>query len=92
LLEQANPTGDNKVQGREAVMFFKKSGLPVDKLKEFWRIASRTSPEFLTKEEFYVCLRLIAYAQNGISASEESIKMNLDAPNLPNFDDPSSQG
>ena len=67
-------------------MFFKKSGLPVDNLKEFWRIASRTSPEFLIKEEFYVCLRLISYAQNGITPSEESIKLNIEAPNLPNFD------
>jgi len=71
-------------------MFFKKSGLPVDNLKEFWRIASRTSPEYLIKEEFYVCLRLIAYAQNGITPSEESIKLNIEAPNLPTFDSGSS--
>ena len=53
--------GENKVGGKEAVIFFKKSGLPVDKLKEFWKIAARTSNEFLTKDEFYVALRLIAY-------------------------------
>ena len=49
------------VGGREAVLFFKKSGLPVDKLKQFWLIAAKTSNEYLTKDEFYVALKLIAY-------------------------------
>lgn len=53
--------------------FFKRSGLPVDLLKNFWLIAARTSPEFLTKEEFYTVLRLIAYAQHGIKPNEESL-------------------
>ena len=51
----------NSVKGKEAVTFFKRSGLPVDKLKQIWLIAARTSNEYLTKEEFYVALRLIAY-------------------------------
>lgn len=42
--------------------FFKRSGLPVDRLKDIWRIAARTSNEYLTKDEFYVALKLIAYA------------------------------
>jgi hypothetical protein len=49
------------VGGSEAVVFFKKSGLPVEKLKDFWKVAARTSNEYLTKDEFYVALRLIAY-------------------------------
>ena len=55
------------------MVFFKKSGLPVDKLKEFWKISARTSNEYLTRDEFYIALRLIAYEQNGIPATEESI-------------------
>jgi hypothetical protein len=51
----------NSVRGKEAVTFFKRSGLPVGKLKEIWLLAARTSNEYLTKEEFYVALRLIAY-------------------------------
>ena len=51
----------NSVRGKEAVTFFKRSGLPVDKLKAIWLLAARTSNEYLTKEEFYVALRLIAY-------------------------------
>ena len=61
MMSMACPTGDNKVGGKEAVMFFKKSGLPVDKLKQFWLVAARTSNEYLTKEEFFIALKLIAY-------------------------------
>ena len=66
--------------------FFKKSGLDVSKLKEIWKIAATTSNEYLTKEEFYVALRLIAYTQNGISANEEAIKFEIEV-GLPKFED-----
>ncbi len=57
----AAPNGDGKVGGKDAVVFFKKSGLPVEKLKEFWKVCAMTSNEYLTKDEFYLALRLIAY-------------------------------
>jgi hypothetical protein len=44
------------------VTFFKRSMLPVDTLKSIWKIAARTSNDYLTRDEFYVALRLIAYA------------------------------
>ena len=62
MLSIADPTGNNKVGGKDAVQFFKKSGLPVDTLKEIWKLSARTSNEFLSREEFYVALRFIAYA------------------------------
>jgi hypothetical protein len=52
----------NQVKGQAAVTFFKKSGLGVQVLKDVWRIASRTSADYLTRDEFYIALRLIAYA------------------------------
>lgn len=42
--------------------FFKRSGLDIKILKDIWKVASRTSNEYLTKDEFYIALRLIAYA------------------------------
>ena len=84
MLSQAAPGDTSKCGGKDAVMFFKRSGLPVDKLKEIWTIAARTSNEHLTKDEFYVALRLIAYAQNGIQANEQSVKMDLEVA-LPVF-------
>lgn len=59
---QASKEDGSKVKGRDAVIFFKKSGLPVEKLKEIWIIAAKTSNEYLSRDEFYLALRLIAYA------------------------------
>lgn len=85
MLSLADPQQNNKVGGKEAVDFFKKSGLPVDKLKEIWKVSARTSNAHLTKEEFYVALRLIAYVQNNIRADETSINLNIEVA-LPLFD------
>ena len=71
-------------------MFFQKSGLQVDKLKEVWNIAAHTSHEFLTKDEFYIALRVIAYMQNGMRADAEAVRQDIEAP-LPNFDGGQSQ-
>ena len=59
---QADPNGNNKVGGQEGVTFFKRSGVKLDALKSIWKLAARTSPEFLTRDEFYIALRFIAYA------------------------------
>lgn len=85
MLSLADPQQNNKVGGKEAVDFFKKSGLPVDKLKEIWKVSARTSNAHLTKEEFYVALRLIAYVQNNIRADETSVNLNIEVA-LPQFD------
>jgi len=61
LLAQVDKKGEGKVGGKEAVDFFKSSNLSVDKLKHIWLLAARTSNLFLTRDEFYVALRLIAY-------------------------------
>lgn len=66
------------------MIFFNRFGIKEEEQKEIWKISSFTSAEYLTKEEFYVALRLIAYAQNGVQVNEDSIKFNLDAP-FPKF-------
>lgn len=57
----AAKSDEGTVGGQDAVTFFKRSGLSVDKLKHIWTIAAQTSKQYLTKDEFYVALRLIAY-------------------------------
>lgn len=83
--------GSENVSGKDAVTFFSKSGLPKAKMSEIWTIAARTTLSHVTREEFYLALRLIAYHQNGIEANEGSLKLNLEAP-LPKFNltDPSA--
>lgn len=83
LLSQADPINANSVQGKEAVTFFKRSGLGVDILKKIWLIASSNN-ESLDREEFYVALKLIAFAQNNIEVSPESLAKNI-TTNLPKF-------
>ena len=82
---QADTSGNNKVGGQQGVAFFKRSGLGTDVLKNIWLTSARTSNEFLTRDEFYVALRLIAYAQNGIQPNEDSLKFNIDVA-LPRFE------
>jgi hypothetical protein len=72
--------------GQDAVAFLKTSGLAKEKLSEIWRFSARTSKEFLTRDEFYCALRMIAFIQNGIEISEESLKFEMDIP-WPKFDD-----
>ena len=76
MLMQANPSGSNRVGGASGVAFFKRSGLPKETLKNIWLMAAKTSNEYLTRDEFYVALRLIAYAQNGMQVSEEAVIKN----------------
>ena len=65
--------------------FFRRSGLNKDILKSIWLLSARTSNEYLSRDEFYLALRLIAYAQNGIQPTEESVRLNLDVA-LPKFE------
>ena len=58
----AKPGENNRLGGQKAVTFFRRSNLNIDKLKDIWKIAANTSNEFLTRDEFYIALRLIAYA------------------------------
>ena len=60
LYTQAAGDKEN-VSGQDAVTFFSKSGLPKDKMKEIWTIAARTTITHVSREEFYLALRLIAY-------------------------------
>ena len=62
MLSLADPDGNSKVGRKDGVGFFIKFGLSVEKLEDIWKISARTSNEYLSREEFYVALRLIAYA------------------------------
>lgn len=84
MFSKVDPNDEGKVAGKEAVTFFKSSGLPVEKLKEIWTMAS-SSMTHLTRDEFYIALRLIAYAQNNIEVSLKSIRLDIEV-GLPNFD------
>ena len=83
LLSQADPINANSVQGKDAVAFFKRSGISVEMLKKIWILASSNNTS-LEREEFYVALKLIAFAQNNIELSAESLIKNVPTA-LPKF-------
>lgn len=62
MFAQADKKGIGRIEGLEAVQFLKKSGLPKNILKDIWDLSAYSDPKFLNKDEFYVALKLIAYA------------------------------
>ena len=62
----------------------KKSGLAKNILKDIWDLSAYSDPKFLNKDEFYVALKLIAYAQNNMEPSLDSVITNLPVA-LPSF-------
>ena len=84
FITQADPDGHNRVEGPQAVEFFKRSGLPTDVLRNIWNISTPEGESFLDRERFYVAMRLIALAQEGKSVSEQSIYDDIPA-GIPKF-------
>lgn len=85
LFDLACPKGGSKIEGKEGVAFFRRSNLPSETLKQIWTIAAQTDSMSLTRDEFYIALRLVALAQSGKEVSEKAITIDLDAP-LPKFE------
>ena len=84
LLSQADPDGHNRVEGAQAVEFFKRSGLPTEVLKNIWVICTPEGEGYLDRERFYVALRLISLAQEGKPVSEQAIFDDI-AAGIPKF-------
>uniref|UniRef100_A0A8B9SGL6 Epidermal growth factor receptor pathway substrate 15 n=1 Tax=Anas platyrhynchos TaxID=8839 RepID=A0A8B9SGL6_ANAPL len=84
LVDSAN-TG--RVLASDAAVFLKKSGLTDLVLGKIWDLADTDGKGILNKQEFFVALRLVACAQNGLDVSLSSL--NLPVP-PPRFTDTSS--
>ena len=89
LFDIACPKGGSKIEGKEAAAFLKRSNLPKETLKQIWEIAAQSNQMALTRDEFYIALRLVALAQAGKEVSVQSIVIDLDAP-IPRFEAPST--
>ena len=66
MAAEADQNDPTKVTGREAVIFLSKSGLSRDRLKEIWLMSNKTNASYLTKDEFFYALKLIALDQSGV--------------------------
>ncbi|XDV49313.1 hypothetical protein PO909_018588 [Leuciscus waleckii] len=84
---QVDPSGSGCVGANDAALFLKTSGLADLVLGKIWDLADSERKGSLNKQQFFVALRLVACAQNGL---EVSLKCLNTAVPPPKFHDTSS--
>jgi len=73
MFELAAGSGQTTLQGRLAVAFFARSGLPQQTLKTVWATCDRGQKGFLTRSEFVLAARLVALSQVGLRPTLEQL-------------------
>ncbi|XP_076134119.1 epidermal growth factor receptor substrate 15 isoform X2 [Alosa pseudoharengus] len=84
---QVDPSGSGRVPAADAALFLKRSGLADLVLGKIWDLADSERKGCLNKQQFFVALRLVACAQNGL---EVALKCLNAAVPPPKFHDTSS--
>uniref|UniRef100_A0A8C0GV94 Epidermal growth factor receptor pathway substrate 15 n=1 Tax=Chelonoidis abingdonii TaxID=106734 RepID=A0A8C0GV94_CHEAB len=69
-----------RVVASDAAAFLKKSGLTDLILGKIWDLADTDGKGILNKQEFFVALRLVACAQNGLDVSLSSLNLPVPPP------------
>ncbi|XP_073674667.1 epidermal growth factor receptor substrate 15 isoform X2 [Garra rufa] len=77
---QVDPSGSGRVGAAEAALFLKTSGLTDLILGKIWDLADADRKGSLNKQQFYVALRLVACAQNGLEVSLKSLNTAVPPP------------
>ena len=73
------------IDAKSAAIFMKKSNLSQEILKSIWNNSSQSKKNGLTRDEFFIALRLIALAQNNFPFTKREIENNAPIPPLPSF-------
>ena len=73
------------IDSKSAAIFMKKSNLSQEILKNIWYNSSQSKKNGLTRDEFFIALRLIALAQNNLPFTKKEIENNSPIPPLPSF-------
>ncbi|XP_047230794.1 epidermal growth factor receptor substrate 15 isoform X4 [Girardinichthys multiradiatus] len=84
---QVDPTGSGRVAAADAALFLKRSGLADLILGKIWDLADTERKGSLNKQQFFIALRLVACAQNGLEVSLKSLNVAVPPPT---FNDTSS--
>uniref|UniRef100_A0A2K5PPY4 Epidermal growth factor receptor substrate 15 n=1 Tax=Cebus imitator TaxID=2715852 RepID=A0A2K5PPY4_CEBIM len=77
---QVDTSNTGRVLASDAAAFLKKSGLPDLILGKIWDLADTDGKGILNKQEFFVALRLVACAQNGLEVSLSSLNLAVPPP------------
>ena len=84
LFNLAN-SGNNseEVTGQQAVQFLGHTNVPTSHLREIWSLSCHPTRASLTRADFYIAMRYVGMAQNGIALSAENLA-STNARALPN--------
>ncbi|KAM5323882.1 epidermal growth factor receptor substrate 15 isoform 3-T3 [Glossophaga mutica] len=85
---QVDTGNTGRVLASDAAVFLKKSGLPDLILGKIWDLADTDGKGILNKQEFFVALRLVACAQNGLEVSLSSLNLAVPPPRFQDTDSP----
>ncbi|XP_055596584.1 epidermal growth factor receptor substrate 15-like 1 isoform X1 [Uranotaenia lowii] len=78
--KQLDPKGSNEIGALDAAKFLKKSGLSDVVLSRVWDMSDPNGRGYLTKEGFFVSLKLIGLAQEGSEFNLKNIYKELSKP------------
>ncbi|KAM4739882.1 epidermal growth factor receptor substrate 15 isoform 2-T2 [Anableps anableps] len=77
---QVDPTGSGRVAAADAALFLKQSGLADMVLGKIWDLADSERKGSLNKQQFFIALRLVACAQNGLEVALKSLNVAVPPP------------
>ncbi|XP_068447855.1 epidermal growth factor receptor substrate 15 isoform X2 [Clinocottus analis] len=77
---QVDPTGSGRVAAADAALFLKRSGLADLVLGKVWDLADSERKGALNKQQFFIALRLVACAQNGLEVALRSLNVTVPPP------------
>uniref|UniRef100_A0A9J8AI98 Epidermal growth factor receptor pathway substrate 15 n=1 Tax=Cyprinus carpio carpio TaxID=630221 RepID=A0A9J8AI98_CYPCA len=77
---QVDPSSSGRVGAGDAALFLKRSGLTDLVLGKIWDLADSDCKGSLNKQQFFVALRLVACAQNGLEVSLKSLNAAVPPP------------
>ncbi|XP_063323438.1 epidermal growth factor receptor substrate 15 isoform X1 [Pelmatolapia mariae] len=77
---QVDPTGSGRVAAADAALFLKRSGLADLVLGKIWDLADSERKGALNKQQFFIALRLVACAQNGLEVALKSLNVAVPPP------------
>uniref|UniRef100_A0A8C2X3H9 Epidermal growth factor receptor pathway substrate 15 n=1 Tax=Cyclopterus lumpus TaxID=8103 RepID=A0A8C2X3H9_CYCLU len=89
---QVDPTGSGRVAAADAALFLKRSGLADLVLGKVWDLADSERKGALNKQQFFIALRLVACAQNGLEVALRSLNVSVPPPKFHDTSSPQLAG
>ncbi|XP_061680244.1 epidermal growth factor receptor substrate 15 isoform X4 [Syngnathoides biaculeatus] len=77
---QVDPRASGRVAAADAASFLKRSGLADLVLGKIWDISDSERKGSLNKQQFFIALRLVACAQNGLEVALKSLNVAVPPP------------